>query len=153
MVSDLNQVLVVPGHAKLTPLEVSSLSRPDALQALMGSKAQSIAPFEYAFHGTEPHNNSSILKDGMLPEKRRAGGDWFATDPHTSIAHSRPVSPTDTSSRVYKILLFLLLPVAPAVQHAGWCYSGVIVMSDHHFELSLATITYEAMRSGTRPRV
>jgi hypothetical protein len=103
----------------------------------MGSKAQSIAPLRYAFHGTEPHNLPSILKDGMLPEKRKAGGDWFATKPYTSIGHSRSL-PHPGYSFEYKILLYLLLPFAPAVLHD---YSGVIVMSDHHFELPLATIT------------
>jgi hypothetical protein len=113
----------------------------------MGSKAQSIAPFQYAFHGTGPHNLPSILKDGMLPEKRRNGGDWFATAPYTSIAYYRQAASPADAPYVYKILLFLLLPVAPAVLHD---YSGVIVMSDHHFELPLATITYEAVRSDTR---
>jgi hypothetical protein len=79
----------------------------------------------------------------MLPEKRRSGGDWFATVPGTSIAHTRQ-SVIHTSHIHCKILLFLLLPVAPAVLHD---YAGVIVMSDHHFELPLATIFYEVVRS------
>jgi hypothetical protein len=109
----------------------------------MGSKTQSIAPFRYAFHGTEPHNIPSILENGMLPEKRRDGGDWFATaEPYTSIGHSRPL-PHPGYSYVYKILLFLLLPVAPAVLDGMPYYAGQgIVMSDHHFELPLATITF-----------
>ncbi|GAQ92341.1 hypothetical protein KFL_009860010 [Klebsormidium nitens] len=56
-----------------------------AFQSLMGSRDQVTAPLTFAFHGTPPPNVPSILENGMLPEKRVAGGDWFGTSPITSL--------------------------------------------------------------------
>lgn len=85
-----------------------------ALQLLMGSASRSMAPFTLAFHGTSPANVPSILKNGMLPKKRLAGGDWFAPLPFKSLSYCQ--KPWGKGAVLkgppYRLILFLLLPVA-----------------------------------------
>lgn len=111
----------------------------------MGSPSQSIAPLTFAFHGTPPANVPSILANGMLPEKRIACGDFFATSPWTSVPYCRKFC--SNKQPPYRLILFLLLPVPPAVI----CNSGgYVVMKDERYELPLGTfeLDYDLQESG-----
>ncbi|GAQ78743.1 hypothetical protein KFL_000180260 [Klebsormidium nitens] len=111
----------------------------DALQALLGSEAQSIAPFNFAFHGTARRNLPSILAHGMSTEKRlsQRSGDWFAASPYVGLDYCRSRGGPLTR---YQLLLFLLLPVPSAVQTR---LLDILVISDRHFELPLAIVEVE----------
>lgn len=111
----------------------------DALQALLGSEAQSFAPFRFAFHGTARRNLPSILAHGMSTEKRlsQRSGDWFAASPYVSLDYCRSRGGPLTR---YQLVLFLLLPVPSAVKTR---LSDIVVITDRHSELPLAIIEVE----------
>jgi hypothetical protein len=103
----------------------------------MGSECQSIQPLKFAFHGTPASNIPSILKSGMLPEKRRSGGDWFSIEPNVSTSYCRQ----PTGLPPFRMILFLLLPVAAAVKQSFYG-DPVVVMADPHYELPLCSVEY-----------
>ncbi|GAQ83764.1 hypothetical protein KFL_001610050 [Klebsormidium nitens] len=119
-----------------------------AFRTLMGAATPSIAPLTFAFHGTPPANIPSILKDGMLPEKRvLSGSDWFAMSPMTSTGYCRKGQPYDAAQapqqhQRFRLILFLLLPVGLAVSPRYLGYQGVVVMNNVHYELPLCTVDF-----------
>ncbi|GAQ82991.1 hypothetical protein KFL_001310210 [Klebsormidium nitens] len=115
-----------------------------ALQSLMGSATQSIAPLTFAFHGTPPPNVPSILESGMLPEKRVAAGDWFGTLPFVSVNYcQKEYGKGIFGGPPFRVILFLILSIRKALLYDYNSDAGVIVVSNPHYELPVCTVDLE----------
>lgn len=106
---------------------------------LQGAKARykdaggSIAPLQIVFHGTPETNIDSILRQGLLPERRRSNAsyDWFGGSPR----NAKPFK---------KLLVFLVLRIDGAAATARvppWPENtGVMTLKCANYQLPIGTV-------------